>query len=120
MTHTPEAVEAAERWTAHNYHPLPVVIASAEGAWVTDIDGKRYLDCLAGYSALNFGHRHPKLIAAAHAQLDRLTLTSRAFLHDQFAEFCHGPGRADRQGHGAADEQAPRRSRRLRWSGARP
>jgi ornithine--oxo-acid transaminase len=90
MTHTPRAVEAAERWTAHNYHPLPVVIAEASGAWVTDIDGKRYLDCLAGYSALNFGHRHPALIAAAHAQLDRLTLTSRAFLHDQFAEFCRG------------------------------
>ncbi|GIH09521.1 ornithine--oxo-acid transaminase [Rhizocola hellebori] len=86
---TPDAVVAAERWTAHNYHPLPVVISEAEGAWVTDIDGNRYLDCLAGYSALNFGHRHPQLIAAAHAQLDRLTLTSRAFVHDQFAEFCH-------------------------------
>ncbi len=86
---TPEAVVDAQRWTAHNYHPLPVVISEAEGAWVTDIDGKRYLDCLAGYSALNFGHRHPQLIAAAHAQLDRLTLTSRAFIHDQFAEFCH-------------------------------
>jgi ornithine--oxo-acid transaminase len=88
MLRTPAAVRDAERWTAHNYHPLPVVIESAEGAWVTDIDGKRYLDCLAGYSALNFGHRHPGLIAAAHAQLDRLTLTSRAFIHDQFAEFC--------------------------------
>jgi ornithine--oxo-acid transaminase len=86
---TPEAVVDAQRWTAHNYHPLPGVISEAEGAWVTDIDGKRYLDCLAGYSALNFGHRHPQLIAAAHAQLDRLTLTSRAFIHDQFAEFCH-------------------------------
>jgi ornithine--oxo-acid transaminase len=86
---TPGAVVDAERWTAHNYHPLPVVISEAEGAWVTDIDGRRYLDCLAGYSALNFGHRHPQLIAAAHAQLDRLTLTSRAFVHDQFAEFCH-------------------------------
>jgi ornithine--oxo-acid transaminase len=64
------------------------VISSAEGAWVTDIDGRRYLDCLAGYSALNFGHRHPRLIAAAHQQLDRLTLTSRAFIHDQFADFC--------------------------------
>jgi ornithine--oxo-acid transaminase len=85
---TPGAVADAERWTAHNYHPLPVVITEAEGAWVTDIDGKRYLDFLAGYSALNFGHRHPQLIAAAHAQLDRLTLTSRAFIHDQFAEFC--------------------------------
>src|SRR5919205_1405743 len=88
--YTPDAVSAAERWTAHNYHPLPVVISSAEGAWVTDIDGKRYLDCLAGYSALNFGHRHPALVAAAHAQLDRLTLTSRAFIHDQFAGFCRG------------------------------
>jgi len=85
---TPQAVANAERWTAHNYHPLPVVIASAEGSWVTDIDGKRYLDALAGYSSLNFGHRHPTLIAAAHAQLDKLTLTSRAFIHDQFAEFC--------------------------------
>ena len=85
---TPAAVQDAQRWTAHNYHPLPVVISEAEGAWVTDVDGRRYLDCLAGYSALNFGHRHPKLIAAAHAQLDRLTLTSRAFIHDQFADFC--------------------------------
>ncbi len=82
------AVWEAERWTAQNYHPLPVVIAEAEGAWVTDIHGRRYLDCLAGYSALNFGHRHPALIAAAREQLDRLTLTSRAFLHDQFAGFC--------------------------------
>jgi len=89
MSKTPDAVAAAERWTAHNYHPLPVVIADAEGSWVTDVDGRRYLDCLAGYSALNFGHRHPSLIAAAHAQLDRVTLTSRAFIHDQFAEFCH-------------------------------
>ena len=88
LVRTPAAVAEAERWTAHNYHPLPVVISSAEGAWVTDIDGKRYLDCLAGYSALNFGHRHPALVAAAHAQLDRLTLTSRAFVHDQFATFC--------------------------------
>jgi ornithine--oxo-acid transaminase len=85
---TPTAVAEAERWTAHNYHPLPVVIAEASGAWVTDVDGRRYLDFLAGYSALNFGHRHPALVAAAHAQLDRLTLTSRAFLHDRFAGFC--------------------------------
>jgi ornithine--oxo-acid transaminase len=88
VSFTPEALADAERWTAHNYHPRPVVIAEADGAWVTDVDGRRYLDFLAGYSALNFGHRHPGLIAAAHAQLDRLTLTSRAFVHDQFAEFC--------------------------------
>ncbi|WIM95674.1 ornithine--oxo-acid transaminase [Actinoplanes oblitus] len=87
---TPAALADAERWTAHNYHPLPVVVAEADGAWVTDVDGRRYLDMLAGYSALNFGHRHPGLIAAAHAQLDRLTLTSRAFVHDQFAAFCRG------------------------------
>jgi ornithine--oxo-acid transaminase len=87
---TPEALEEAERYTAHNYHPLPVVISEGQGAWVTDVDGRRYLDFLAGYSALNFGHRHPGLIAAAHAQLDRVTLTSRAFVHDQFADFCRG------------------------------
>ncbi len=86
---TADAVAEADRWTSHNYHPLPVVIAEATGAWVTDVDGNRYLDCLAGYSALNFGHRHPALIAAAHAQLERVTLTSRAFLHDQFGPFCH-------------------------------
>jgi ornithine--oxo-acid transaminase len=85
---TTRAVAEAERWTAHNYHPLPVVIAEGEGAWVTDVDGRRFLDCLAGYSALNFGHRHPTLIAAARDQLDRITLTSRAFLHDQFGPFC--------------------------------
>ncbi|MEU9113641.1 ornithine--oxo-acid transaminase [Streptomyces sp. NPDC048483] len=72
---------------AHNYHPLPVVIARAEGVWVEDIEGRRYLDMLAGYSALNFGHRHPALIEAAHRQLDQLTLTSRAFHHDRLADF---------------------------------
>jgi ornithine--oxo-acid transaminase len=76
-------IAAAEEHLAHNYHPLPVVIAEGEGAWVTDVDGKRYVDMLAGYSALNFGHRNPVLIAAAKEQLDRLTLTSRAFHNDQ-------------------------------------
>jgi ornithine--oxo-acid transaminase len=85
---TADAIVEAERWTAHNYHPLPVVIADAEGAWVTDVDGKRYLDCLAGYSALNFGHRHPALIDAGRKQLEHVTLTSRAFIHDQFGPFC--------------------------------
>lgn len=80
------AQEAAH--SAHNYHPLPVVIAQAEGAWVTDIDGRRYLDMLAAYSAINFGHRHPRLVAAAQRQLDRVTLVSRAFEHDQFGPFC--------------------------------
>jgi ornithine--oxo-acid transaminase len=77
-----------EQWSTHNYHPLPVVIAEAEGAWVTDVAGKRYLDFLAGYSALNFGHRHPALVAAAVEQLGRVTLTSRAFHHDQLGLFC--------------------------------
>ncbi|GAA3803095.1 ornithine--oxo-acid transaminase [Nocardioides panacisoli] len=89
---TPAEVLRAEARTAHNYHPLPVVLAQAEGAWMTDIDGRRFLDMLAGYSALNFGHGHPRLIAAAHAQLDRLTLTSRAFVHDAFADFTAGLG----------------------------
>jgi ornithine--oxo-acid transaminase len=74
-------------YLAPNYHPLPVVVAEAEGAWVTDVDGRRYLDCLAGYSALNFGHAHPVLLDAARRQLDRVTLTSRAFLHDQLDAF---------------------------------
>ncbi|WP_416972911.1 ornithine--oxo-acid transaminase [Streptomyces sp. 4F14] len=82
-----ELISAEEPVLAHNYHPLPVVVARAEGAWVEDVDGRRYLDLLAGYSALNFGHRHPALIEAAHRQLDRLTLTSRAFHNDRLAEF---------------------------------
>lgn len=77
-----------ETWCTHNYHPLPVVISEADGAWVTDVTGKRYLDMLAGYSALNFGHSHPALLAAAKAQLDRVTLTSRAFHSDQLGLFC--------------------------------
>ncbi|WP_418057279.1 ornithine--oxo-acid transaminase [Pimelobacter simplex] len=76
-----------EAHAAHNYHPLPVVLASGEGAWVTDVEGNRYLDCLAGYSALNFGHGHPRLVARAAAQLQRLTLTSRAFFNDQLGPF---------------------------------
>ena len=78
----------AQRYSANNYNPLPVVLAEADGAWVTDVDGRRYLDCLAGYSALNFGHRHPALIEAARKQLDQVTLTSRAFLHDKLGPFC--------------------------------
>lgn len=89
---TAEEVARAEARTAHNYHPLPVVLSEAEGAWLTDVDGRRFLDFLAGYSALNFGHGHPRLLAAAHAQLDRLTLTSRAFVHDRFADFCAALG----------------------------
>lgn len=82
-----ELIQAEEPVLAHNYHPLPVVVAGAEGTWVEDVEGRRYLDMLAGYSALNFGHRHPVLTEAAHRQLDRLTLTSRAFHNDRLAEF---------------------------------
>jgi len=78
----------AELHGAHNYHPLPVMISDAEGAWVTDVEGRRYLDMLAAYSAINFGHRHPRLVAAARRQLERVTLVSRAFEHDQFGPFC--------------------------------
>lgn len=85
---TSDLLSLSEHYGAHNYHPLPVVIAEASGAWMTDVDGRRYLDFLAGYSALNFGHRHPDLVAAATDQLNRLTLTSRAFHHDQFGPFC--------------------------------
>lgn len=83
-----ELIAMEEEWSTHNYHPLPVVIASAEGAWVTDVDGRRYVDFLSGYSALNFGHRHPALVAAAVEQLGKVTLTSRAFHHDQLGPFC--------------------------------
>ncbi|MFJ3645617.1 ornithine--oxo-acid transaminase [Streptomyces murinus] len=82
-----DLIRAEEPVLAHNYHPLPVVVARAEGTWVEDVEGRRYLDMLSGYSALNFGHRHPALIEAAHRQLDQLTLTSRAFHNDRLAEF---------------------------------
>ncbi len=84
---TAEHLALAETATAHNYHPLPVVLAEGHGAWVTDVDGNRYLDCLAGYSALNFGHGHPALLAAAREQLERVTLTSRAFHNDRLGPF---------------------------------
>lgn len=87
MTTTRHHVDLVETYAAHNYHPLPVVLASGEGAWVTDVEGRRYLDCLAGYSALNFGHGHPRLVARATEQLHRLTLTSRAFHNDQLGPF---------------------------------
>ncbi|WP_197016140.1 ornithine--oxo-acid transaminase [Actinomadura viridis] len=77
----------SDEHSAHNYHPLPVVIAEAEGSWVTDVEGRRYLDMLAAYSAVNFGHRNPRLTAAARRQLDRVTLVSRAFDHDVFGPF---------------------------------
>ena len=78
-----------DRYSAHNYHPLPIVLERGEGAWVWDVEGKKYLDCLAAYSAVNQGHRHPAIIAAAKNQLDRITLTSRAFHNDQMGPFLH-------------------------------
>src|ERR1700751_155192 len=77
-----------EPHTAHNYSPLPVVAASAEGAWITDVEGRRYLDCLSAYSAVNFGHRNPEITATAHAQLDLMTLVSRAFHAEPLGRFC--------------------------------
>ncbi|CCH73179.1 putative Ornithine aminotransferase (rocD; EC number [Nostocoides australiense Ben110] len=84
---TDQVIAATERWAAHNYHPLPVVLATGDGAWVTDVEGRRFLDCLAGYSAVNFGHGNPRLLRVAHEQFDRLTLTSRAFYNDQLGDF---------------------------------
>lgn len=81
------AIAREEEHAAHNYHPLPVVVAEGHGAWVVDVDGRRYLDCLAAYSAVNFGHSNPELLDAARAQLDRITLTSRAFHNDQLGPF---------------------------------
>ncbi|MGH7477268.1 MAG: ornithine--oxo-acid transaminase [Longimicrobiales bacterium] len=80
-------IEQAERWGAHNYHPLPVVIERGEGVYVWDVDGRRYLDMLSAYSALNQGHRHPRIIAALVEQAAKLTLTSRAFHNDQMGPF---------------------------------
>ncbi|MFZ0546085.1 MAG: ornithine--oxo-acid transaminase, partial [Candidatus Promineifilaceae bacterium] len=80
-------IDLDERYGAHNYHPLDVVINRAEGVWVYDVDGNKYLDCLSAYSAVNQGHNHPKIKEAAIAQLDRVTLTSRAFRNDQMGPF---------------------------------
>ena len=86
---TARALELERRHGARNYHPLPVVVARGKGAWVYDEQGRAYLDALSAYSALNFGHLHPRLVSAATAQLERLTLTSRAFHNDQLGSFCH-------------------------------
>jgi ornithine--oxo-acid transaminase len=82
-----DLINTDQQWSMHNYYPLPVVISSAEGTWITDVSGRRHLDFLAGYSALNFGHRHPAVVAAAVEQLNRVTLTSRAFHHTLLGRF---------------------------------
>ena len=89
MGRTNELIREVERWSAHNYHPLPVVLERGEGCWVWDVDGNRYLDMLSAYSAVNQGHRHPRIIAALEEQAGRLTLTSRAFHNDQMGPFVH-------------------------------
>ncbi len=80
---TQDYIELEERYGAHNYHPLDVVLERGEGVWVYDVDGKKYLDCLSAYSAINQGHVHPKIIAALQEQARKITLTSRAFRNDQ-------------------------------------
>jgi len=81
-------IHQAETWSAHNYHPLPVVLVRGEGVWVYDAEGKRYMDMLSAYSALNQGHRHPRIVQALKNQADRITLTSRAFHNEVFGPFC--------------------------------
>jgi len=86
-TQTESFIAVEERYSAHNYQPLDVVIERAEGVWVYDVDGKRYLDCLSAYSAVNQGHRHPRIVQALVEQAGKVTLTSRAFRNDQFGPF---------------------------------
>ena len=83
-----ELLAMEEQYGAHNYHPLPIVVERAQGVWVYDTAGKRYLDCLSAYSALNQGHAHPTILAAFVEQAQRVTLTSRAFHNDQLPLFC--------------------------------
>ncbi len=85
---TKSFVELEERYSARNYHPLDVVINRGEGVWVYDVEGNRYLDCLSAYSAVNQGHRHPRIVKALIEQAGKVTLTSRAFRNDQFGLFC--------------------------------
>ena len=80
---TQDFIEMEEKYGAHNYHPLDVVIEKAEGVWVYDVDGKRYLDCLSAYSAVNQGHVHPEILKALLDQAKNVTLTSRAFRNNQ-------------------------------------
>jgi acetylornithine/succinyldiaminopimelate/putrescine aminotransferase len=98
------AIALENEHAAHNYHPLPVVVASGDGAWVTDINGKRYLDCLAAYSAVNFGHSNPVLLDAARAHHpDQPSVPQRPARPVR-----DGAGQVERQRHGAADEHRRR------------
>ncbi|TCW37734.1 ornithine--oxo-acid transaminase [Laceyella sacchari] len=87
MSKNQAVIELTDKYGAKNYHPLPIVISKAEGVWVEDADGNRYMDMLSAYSALNHGHRHPRLIQALKDQADKVTLTSRAFHNDQLGTF---------------------------------
>ncbi|WP_124727866.1 ornithine--oxo-acid transaminase [Staphylospora marina] len=87
MSRNQALIELTDKYGARNYHPLPIVISKAEGSWVEDADGNRYMDMLSAYSALNHGHRHPRLIQALKDQADKVTLTSRAFHNDQLGLF---------------------------------
>jgi len=87
MSRTGEFIREVDRWSAHNYGPLPVVLERGEGVWVWDVEGRKYLDMLAAYSAVNQGHRHPRIIEALEEQAGRLTLTSRAFHNDRMGPF---------------------------------
>jgi ornithine--oxo-acid transaminase len=80
-------IQRSEKFGAHNYKPLPVVLEKAEGVWVWDVDGNKYMDMLSAYSALNHGHRHPKIVERAKKQLDKVALVSRAFYAEKLAEF---------------------------------
>ncbi len=88
LTATDALIAREDAWGAHNYHPLDLMIERAEGAWVTDVEGRRYLDCLSAYSAVNQGHCHPRIMATLVEQASRVTLTSRAFRNDQLGAFC--------------------------------
>jgi len=87
MVRSEEFMAMEKRYGAHNYEPIKVVIESAEGIWVKDPEGRKYLDCLSAYSAINHGHRHPRIIRALREQADTLTLTSRAFYNDRLPFF---------------------------------
>src|SRR3989338_5394979 len=87
MTKTEQFISEVDQVSAHNYHPLPIVISFAEGIWVTDVEGKKYIDMLSAYSAVNQGHRHPRVIKTMKEQADSLTLTSRAFHNDKMGPF---------------------------------
>ena len=89
MKKTEDYIREVEKFSAHNYHPLPVVLSTGEGVWVWDVEGNKYMDMLSAYSAVNQGHRHPKIIKALVDQAQKITLTSRAFHNDKMGPFLH-------------------------------